>query len=360
MYTYEQFKNVIKERILEFMPEEYQNAEVIQNEVIKGNDNKYSALSIRREGDVVTPNLNLDKYYRDYVERGEIDEIMKEMSDDYKEPMKISNSFLPFDFHSYEEVKPRLYMVVLNKEYNQEYLKNACAMDMPGVDMVAVPKVFCKSSGENGHASFLVNKQHLSLWNVTEVELCEHALKNTPILFPVELKNMREMMTELMNDSFGGDFDQELLGHLFSDQYKKQDNMFSLQPFEQYVLTNTARLNGATTILYPDLLKEIAKETGSNVFILPSSTHEVILMKDNGDMSAEELQRMVIEINRTQVAPEEVLSDEVYCYDCKEQKLVMATNKEQTREFIDHFINSGMEDSNPEREQENGDLENSM
>ena len=109
----------------------------------------------------------------------------------------------------------------------------------------------------------------------------------------------------------------ESVSYTHLDVYKRQQDQRAekskaILPYEQYVLTNIAQINGATAILYPNLLQEIGEATQSNFFILPSSIHEVILMKDNGDMNAEELQRMVMEINRTQVAPEEVLSDEVY------------------------------------------------
>ena len=46
-------------------------------------------------------------------------------------------------------------------------------------------------------------------------------------------------------------------------------------------------------------------------------------------MNVEELRRVVMEINRTQVAPEDVLSDEVYSYDYTKQKLAMATDSGQ-------------------------------
>ena len=46
-------------------------------------------------------------------------------------------------------------------------------------------------------------------------------------------------------------------------------------------------------------------------FILPSSVHETILLPDRGE-SAEGLLEIVKEINHTQVAPEEVLTDSVY------------------------------------------------
>lgn len=42
--------------------------------------------------------------------------------------------------------------------------------------------------------------------------------------------------------------------------------------------------------------------------------HEVILLPDTGAPSAEELKRMVREVNDTQVAPEEVLSYSLYRY----------------------------------------------
>lgn len=44
-----------------------------------------------------------------------------------------------------------------------------------------------------------------------------------------------------------------------------------------------------------------------------------------------------MEINRTQVAPEEVLSDEVYSYDYRQQKLTMATSPIQTKELLDQI-----------------------
>lgn len=152
----------------------------------------------------------------------------------------------------------------------------------------------------------------LEWWGISGEALYEQALKNTEHLFKPEMYNMCDI--------------------LFGDEEEMESK--ELLPYEQYVLSNDAKLNGATVMLYPNLLQEIGEATKSNFFILPSSVHELILIKDNGEMSAEEFQRMVMEINRTQVAPEEVLSDEVYSYDYREQKVVLATNPEQTKEFV--------------------------
>ena len=56
-------------------------------------------------------------------------------------------------------------------------------------------------------------------------------------------------------------------------------------------------------------------------YILPSSVHEVILLEDTGAGAAPELKKMVLEVNRTQVAPEEVLSDSLYYYDSTDKRV---------------------------------------
>ena len=77
-------------------------------------------------------------------------------------------------------------------------------------------------------------------------------------------------------------------------------------------------------------------------------------MKDNGEMSAEELQRMVMQINRTEVKPEEVLSDEVSGYDYREQKLTMATDPVKTKEVVQQM--EGMEGQENVLEEERAGL----
>ena len=48
--------------------------------------------------------------------------------------------------------------------------------------------------------------------------------------------------------------------------------------------------------------------------VLPSSIHEVLLLPDRGDQNYEELCRTVASINRSEVDPEERLSNNVYLF----------------------------------------------
>ena len=87
------------------------------------------------------------------------------------------------------------------------------------------------------------------------------------------------------------------------------------------VLTNDKRIQGAACVLYPGILEKISEESRKNLFVLPSSVHEVILLEDTGEENPEDLKRMIYEVNRTNVAAEEVLSDSLYYYDRKQKNL---------------------------------------
>ena len=61
--------------------------------------------------------------------------------------------------------------------------------------------------------------------------------------------------------------------------------------------------------------ERIAETLGQDYFILPSSIHECLILPDDGTYERGELERMVREINRRELLPQEVLSDRVYHYD---------------------------------------------
>ena len=158
----------------------------------------------------------------------------------------------------------------------------------------------------------------LSEWGIDRDTLYQEALQNTIKKNPVVINNVIDII--LYND-------KEMI-----EAYQPDD--FYMQPYEQYVLTNKEKVDGATVLLYPDVLEQLAKNADSSFYILPSSIHEVILLLDNHDINAEELQNIVISVNREGVAAEEVLSNEVYRYDKKEHTLSMATNRIQTESLL--------------------------
>ena len=105
-------------------------------------------------------------------------------------------------------------------------------------------------------------------------------------------------------------------------------NMMTETPDDKsmYVITNKSKLFGAAAMLYEENLYDLSQQLDSDLYILPSSTHEVIAISDKfGD--ANELADMVYEINMDQVELSDRLSNQVYHYDKDARTLRLATNK---------------------------------
>ena len=92
---------------------------------------------------------------------------------------------------------------------------------------------------------------------------------------------------------------------------------------DMYVLTNESKLNGAACILYENVLYDFAQKLGADLYILPSSVHEVILLPKLSMFEKDELVNMVKEVNTEGVAADEVLSDHVYEYNRTERLITM-------------------------------------
>ena len=90
-----------------------------------------------------------------------------------------------------------------------------------------------------------------------------------------------------------------------------------------YVLTNEQKLFGAACILYRDQLKSFAEKKNADLYILPSSVHETILIPSIPSLNQEAFLDIVSEINRSQVEEEEVLADSVFFYNKKEDALYL-------------------------------------
>ena len=113
-----------------------------------------------------------------------------------------------------------------------------------------------------------------------------------------------------------------------------------------YVMTNRRKINGAAEILFPENLDKLASILHSDIYIIPSSTHEVIAISSNGH-SADELQEMVNDINMNQVDLEDRLSNEVYHYDRNKRELTIATNAPNKRldgKSVAESISYGIQD----------------
>lgn len=97
-----------------------------------------------------------------------------------------------------------------------------------------------------------------------------------------------------------------------------------------WVISNEKGINGAASMLYENELHELAESLESDLYILPSSVHEVIAVS-SGMGSPEMLAKMVVEVNMQEVSLDERLSNQVYHYDKDLRKLTLATDTPNKR-----------------------------
>ena len=272
-----------------------ENYRVKLNDVMKNNGVVLRGITLMQDDSNISPTIYLNPYY-DAYENGDttLGTVIDEVIDTY-ERNKINRSIDMKFFLNYETVRSRIIFKLINTEKNRELLR-----DVPYIPFHDLSIVFqCLVSEERfGNASILIHNVHLQLWKVNARELYECALENTPLLQGYELTDMNTVLEEMK--ALGGIDDEEI-----------EDMQ---QEVPMYVLSNKSRINGASCILYKDILKDFAMVVDKDLYVLPSSIHEVILLPSDGTQESEQLKEMVREINQSQVEKEEVLSDSVYYY----------------------------------------------
>lgn len=82
-------------------------------------------------------------------------------------------------------------------------------------------------------------------------------------------------------------------------------------PGKSVIISNSSNAYGAAAIMDKEVMKKIADVFGEDLYIIPSSVHDCILMPKS-ESTLEELQEMVYEVNRETVSREDRLSDDIY------------------------------------------------
>jgi hypothetical protein len=89
------------------------------------------------------------------------------------------------------------------------------------------------------------------------------------------------------------------------------DIQFDEDLIGMYFLSNERKSEGASFILNEDIRKQMGDALDSDFFIMPSSIHEVIVVKDDGSFNARDLSELVKSVNEAEVSAKDILSDKV-------------------------------------------------
>lgn len=285
--NYENFKQYVAEHIKGFLPQDYNVHEISITEQRKNNNVIWDALSIKGDRNIV-PAIYLEPYYQTYTEGVKMDAVLQKIADVYMKSMKQAGEFYADGFQ-YEKVKNGIFVVVQNAKMNQELLEKVPHEIRD--DLALLYRVNIElSNGEKG--SVLIHNTHLESWGIDEKTLKEVAWNNMHNYYPPEFSTMSNVLRSVGYD----EIPEEAEG------------------VEMYVLSNKEKQYGAVYMLDTEVMNKIAEEIGGDIVVIPSSIHESILLKKQKDTDFDILREMVKEVNRTQLHPTEILSDEVYQY----------------------------------------------
>ena len=301
---YESFKKEFTEDIKEKLYEMgYGDVDIKINNIKKVNRD-YEAMNVVPEGGVMGVSFNLEEIFTKFEQSGDYDSVLKNTTSFVANGIDTAPKTDIDNLLNYEEMKNKLSIEVISAEANKELLLN---IPYDRIEDLAAVYRFVLKSESTGKASILVSNEMMQKMGITHEQLKNDALYNAPIIRPAVIKGMNEVIKELMG----------------KEAYELANGTGNVEE-SVYVATVPDKDSGAGVLSYQNFMDQAAERVGGDFFILPSSIHEILIVKDDGEMKAELLRNMVQQINRTELMPEDKLSDNVYHYDSKEHIFELA------------------------------------
>lgn len=313
---YKDFIQNIKEDIKEKLGED---VSINLHSVIKNNSVELEGLSIIEKNINISPTIYINDYFEELKNGRKLESIESEIIKIYEEN-KIENPIDINFFTEFDLIKERIVFKLINYKMNYKLLQ-----EIPHIQFLDLAIVFycLVSYNDTCNATILIHNKHMNMWKTDLNELYLISKQNTPRLLGYQLRDMDEIMKEILFENLSKDNDEEEIQSLFNDMMDSSIKEGSRNTIPMYVLSNKAKINGASCILYQKVLEEFSDKIQKDFYILPSSVHEVIFVPFNNDYTKRELAEMVQEVNQTQVQKEEILSNTVYFYSKEEKKVMM-------------------------------------
>lgn len=314
MMNYEIFKEVVKEKFSDYMPDEYKDRELMIQSVDKVNET-LDGLTLRDTTSAlsISPTIYINDMYKHYLKVEDLDIVFTAAADRMMHGMKMApDEAQKID---YETAKDNIVFQLINTEQNKEMLKG-----MPHREFQDLSVIYrwIVSSDHDGVHSAVIHNPLAERIGMSEEELFKVAAENTRRILPPVIKDMNSIMREIfIKDGMPEEIAEMMIGEIPSESM-------------MYVITNEKGINGAVSMMYEDKLHELAVKLDSDLYIMPSSVHEVIAVSsDIGDPY--ELAAMVSEVNMSNVELSERLSNQVYHYDKDLRKVTLATDTPNKR-----------------------------
>ena len=265
--VFQEFISTVARRMEERYKEMGQDYSVTITNRERVNRENSSSIVVKKPGQLQQPGIVMNSFYADFSEgKKKMDEIIDQLMKTVEEEnlgIQLNGSYFTKD-----RILKNIRMELINADRNRELLSHVPHRMV--ADLAVIYKYIIQDTGEGIIGATLTNHTIAGM-GIHEDELFQMAMDNRRENAPYVIGNL-------------------------------EDGLF-----------------GASCILYPEAVKELAAAKGGNFFLLPSSIHEWLVIPDVGIYDG--LEDIVRFVNQNEVGEEEVLSDHVYYYDVQKQEL---------------------------------------
>ena len=261
-----------------------------------GNNAIREGISVRFEGQLISPTVYTDNFYKDFQNGVSVEEIAFYITDELTTG-RITESDVREMNH--DSAQHYLRTAVVGYKGNEEWLK-----EIPH-ERVADLALYAKWDFWNGY-TVKVTDEILAHLKMTKEEMLKTAKGNMSMQ-----ARLRTMTDAIIAESIREGMPEELIPEI-------RENLPD-SPF--YVLNVNRGIDGAALAADPSVMKKVSRDFQEGYYILPSSIHEVLIVPKSMGIGPEELKETVYNINRQEVPIQERLSDNVYEFDGHSLKL---------------------------------------
>ena len=267
--TKENFAEELRNKLPEYMPDRCKNLRFCIKKINKNNGVELTGILID-DGSRCTPAIYIDEMYDSFCNNPDFEEIIRNLAKtivDVMDSKPDTDNILKKIKEGFTHVIPKL----INAEKNKELLK-ICPHRM-FLDLAVVYEIML------GTNQFILIRNGMSDYRgMTEEELYDLAVEN--------IRNQKQLIT--FAQMFAGIVDEEV----------------DLEEFPMLIVRTKCKTHGAGIMLCEDVLSEVAEKFQSDLYILPSSIHEIIAIPADFGDGVTKLKDMVNNINQTEITPE--------------------------------------------------------
>ena len=189
MMNYEIFKEVVKEKFMDYMPDSFKGMELIVRPAEKVNMT-YDAINIRGEDTTISPTIYINDMYEKYQSCGDLEETLMAACD--LMAMEFAKTPQVVDVDSlYKDADEKVVFQLINTEQNKSFLEQVPHREFQ--DLSIIYKLVVNADTESIQSIKVTNSLAERL-GMNEEQLFKYAAENTRRILPPRIRNMNDVM----------------------------------------------------------------------------------------------------------------------------------------------------------------------